>query len=103
MLYSNITYDWCKTIAYEVLRDCIININLGCMDLEAYLNDPEALERASEGFSRRSNGVLKGAIGATDGWLVNITRPCRRLDKVGNVVGFFFSQRFLCSQRTMHG
>ena len=59
------------------------------MDLEVYLNDPESLARVSEGFSRRSNGVLKGAIGIIDGWLVKITRTCWRLDKVRNVVGFF--------------
>ena len=31
--------------------------------------------KCSNGFSKRSNGILKGAIGTLDGWLVRIQRP----------------------------
>ena len=48
----------------------------------------------SERFSKRSNGVLKGAIGALDGWLVRIQRPSYYFDKIVNPVAFFSRKGF---------
>ena len=45
------------------------------MDIIEYINDDEAMSKVALGFSKRSNGVLRGAIGAIDGWLVKIQRP----------------------------
>ena len=59
------------------------------MDAEAYLSNPEELERVSKGFSTRSNGVIKGAIGAIDGWLVKIVKPSTRLDNLKMLQVFF--------------
>ena len=53
-----------------------------------YLINIEAMNRVSCGFSRRSNGVLKGCIGAIDGWLVKI-RPNSWLDGAINPVPFY--------------
>ena len=39
-----------------------------------YIFDVGAMEKVSNGFACRSNGNLKGAIGAIDGWLVRIIR-----------------------------
>ena len=80
----------------------IVSPNLGGMNIKEYLSNPEELQRVSAGFAKRSNGVLRGAIGVMDGWLVKIVRPSWRLDKIRNVVGFF-SQRVLCIECTMHG
>ena len=48
----------------------------------------------SNGFSKRSNGVLVGAIGAIDGWLVRIQRPSFRSDRIINPVSFFSRKGF---------
>ena len=40
-----------------------------------YLGNRDAMARVSAGFSLMSNGVLKGAIGVLDDWLVRIVRP----------------------------
>ena len=66
---------YCKEFMNHVLLNWIIRPNLGRMDIETYLSNPEELERVSKGFSIRLNGVLKGAIGAVDGWLVKIVKP----------------------------
>ena len=58
---------WCKDIFYQVLSQWIVDTNLGGMDMDAYLSNPEELERMSNGFARRSNGVLRGSIDTIDG------------------------------------
>lgn len=37
-----------------------------------YLGNKAAMTRVSQGFSIRSNGVLKEAIGALDGFIVHV-------------------------------
>ena len=71
----DISDKWCRHIFIHVLKEWIIDINLGEMDITSYLTDENELNRVSVGFSKRSNGVLIGAIGAIDGWLVKIKRP----------------------------
>ena len=51
---------------YEVINKWIIGANIGNVDMDAYLADENAKASVSEGFSRSSNGVLTGAIGAID-------------------------------------
>ena len=58
----------------HLLLNWIIKPNLGGMDIEAYLSNLEDLERVSKVSSTRSNGKLKGVIGAIDGWIVNIVK-----------------------------
>ena len=74
---------------YEVLEYWIVSPNLGGMNTKEYLSNPEELRRVSAGFAKISNGVLWGAIGAMDGWLVKIVRPSWHLDKIRNVMVFF--------------
>ena len=57
----------CKVIFTQVLRDWIIKPNLGKINMEAYLRDITTMKVVSNGFARRSNGLLQGAIGAIDG------------------------------------
>ena len=45
------------------------------MDVKRYLSNQNELERMSQGFPIRSNGVLKGDIGVMDKWLVKIVTP----------------------------
>ena len=71
----DISDKWCRHIFIHVLKEWIIDINLGEMDITSYLTDEKELNRVSVGFSKRSNGVLIGAIGAIDGWFVKIKRP----------------------------
>ena len=58
-----------------------------------YLGDKQAMSKVSAGFAKRSNGVLIGAIGAIDGWLVRIVRPGWR-DLIVNHVPFFSRKGF---------
>ena len=51
------------------------------------------MENGSKGFAKRSNGVLVGAIGAIDGWLVRIVRPGFK-DSIMNPVAFFSRKGF---------
>ena len=64
-------------VMYHVLTDWVKQPNLGGTNINKYLNDLHA-----SGFSKRSDGVLKGAIGAIDGWLVRIRRPTWFLDHI---------------------
>ena len=53
------------------------------------------MKKVAVGFSKRSNGVLRGAIGAFDGWLVKITRPIVNRDNVCNPASFFSRKVFM--------
>ena len=78
-----------NTILYKVLLHWIIKLNIGKMDIMKYVGDKEAMKRVSDGFSRQSNGGLKGDIGAINGWLVNIQRPTFWYDSLTNPVSFY--------------
>ena len=59
-----------------------------------YLGNKEAMSKVSAGFSKRPLGVLKGAIGTIDGWLVRIVRPSYSRDGLRNIVSFFSRKGF---------
>ena len=52
----------------------IIPSDIEMINITKYLGDDMAMERVSIGFSKRSTGVLKGAIGALNGWSASIIR-----------------------------
>ena len=52
------------------------------------LGDDKRMAEVSEEFSKRSNGILKGAIGDSDVWIVCIVFPDFR-DKIMNPISFF--------------
>ena len=79
----------------EVIREWIIKPNIGNINILEYLNDEEAMDEVSDGFSRRSSGILRGAIGAIDGWLVKIRRPNSYHDGMTNAVPFFSGKDFM--------
>ena len=84
----------CKIIMYEVLEQWINNSGIGGIDIQSYLNDEVTLAKVSEGFSVRSDGVLKGAIGAIDGWLVKIQKPSWRYDRIKNSLSIYSRKGF---------
>ena len=92
----------CNLIMFEVLSKWIIHPKIGGIDFYRFINDNEAMRKVSDGFSKRSNGVLKGVIGALDGWLVRIERPSLWKDGIKNVTSFFFKKRILCVKCTMY-
>ena len=59
--------DHCNKIMYDVLMLWIIKPDIGDLNMIKYLGDKQAMSKVSAGFSKRSNGVLIGAIGAIDG------------------------------------
>ena len=75
-------------IIYYVLIDWVKQPNLGGINMNKYLNDVHDMASISSGFSKRSDGVLKGAIGAIDGWLVPIHRPTWFLDHIFSPITF---------------
>ena len=93
-LIFDISSNWCLVILYEVLQEWLVDTKIGGIDIKSYLNNEDAMAAVSEGFSKRSNGVLKGAIGALDGWLVRIQRPSYYFDKITNPVAFFSRKGF---------
>ena len=93
-LIFDISSNYCKTIMYEVIEEWIIPSKIGDINMNAYMEDEEAVSRVSKGFSQRLNGVLTGAIGAIDGWLVKIIRPSWRFNRVRNTIAFFHCKGF---------
>ena len=90
----DITPNHCNKIMLYVLLQWINKTEIGKINMYDYLADDRAMEKCSEGFSIRSNGVLKGAIGALDGWLVRIQRPSFFRDHVLNFTSFFSRKGF---------
>ena len=84
----------CQQILHDVLLHWIIETDIGNINMTKYLNDDDAMARVSAGFSQRSKGVLKGAIGAIDGWLVCIVSPTFRVDGIKNIISFFSRKGF---------
>ena len=79
-------YETGFTYSYEIFHHAIANwINnnkLVNINGEEYLNDEKRMVKVAHDFEIGSNGVLKGVIGAVDGWLVKIHGPTKRRDKV---------------------
>ena len=90
----DVHFDHCKRILHEVLVHWVIATGIGDLNMVKYLGDKEAMARVSAGFSLRSNGVLKGAIGALDGWLVRIVRPSWFRHAIKNPTTFFSRKGF---------
>ena len=90
----DISYKHCEKIFYHVLLSWIINTGIGKIDMENYLDDLAEMKSVSHGFSKRSNGILKGAVGAIDGWLVRIGKPSMYRDGMKNPTSFFSRKGF---------
>ena len=83
----------CRKIMFDVLQEWVIAGNIGDLNMTKYLGDEMAMAKVSHGFSKRSRGIFKGAIGALDGWVVRIVRPGWR-DKIKNPMSFFSRKGF---------
>ena len=93
----DISYKHCEKIFYDVLLHWIINTGIGSINMENYLDDLEEMKTVSHGFSKRSNGILKGAIGAIDGWLVRISKPSMQRDGQKNPTSIFLERGSMLS------
>ena len=93
-LIFDITSKSCERIMYEVLDHWIIRTSIGKIDMKDYLNDISEMKFVSNGFSKRSNGLLTGAIGAIDGWLVRIGKPSMHKDGQKNATSFYSRKGF---------
>ena len=90
----DVSHRWCQCIMIEVLEFWVVDLNLGKLNMKGYLSDKEAMNRVSDGFSIRLSGILKGAIGAIDGWLVKIKQPSFFQDDIRNIIAFFSRKGF---------
>ena len=80
---------------HDVLLNWVVINGIGDLNMKKYIDDKDAMEKISRGFVKISNGVLKGAIGIIDGWLVCILYPSRIRDGVRNPTIFFSRRGFL--------
>ena len=82
-------YEVGMTYAYEIFHDVVHNwisdYRLVDINGEDYLNDDIRMAKVANDFANGSKGLLKGTIGALDGWLVKIKRPTKKRDKVSNL------------------
>ena len=75
----------CLILVYNILLKWIIKIDIGNIHADSYLSDIGDMTKASNGFSHRSNGLLKGFIGEIDGWLVRIVKPILLRDGIKSI------------------
>ena len=85
---------------FHVLQDWIIKHNICNINMVKYLGDKKCMGKVSDGVSKRSGGIFKGAICALDGWVVRIVRPGWR-DRIYNPM-IFFKEGVLCSQCSVY-
>ena len=57
----------CKSILNKVLLKWIICTGIGDLNIVTYIGDKDAMAKVILRFSKQSNSILKGAIGAFDG------------------------------------
>lgn len=88
-------YERSSSYAYEithlVIKNWILDDRLVQINGTDYMTDEDRLRDVSLQFSRASNGLINGCIGAIDGWIVKIKRPTKA-DGVNNP-GSFFSRK----------
>ena len=84
----------CTKIFQDVLKSWIIDTGIGGFDLNSYFFNDDLMKIIAQGFSVRSSGIVYGAIGALDGWIVQITKPSWRYDFLQNISGFFSRKGF---------
>ena len=83
----------CRKIMFDVLQNWVIKGDIGDLKMLEYLGDERAMAKVSHGFAKRSGGILVGAIGALDGWVVRIVRP-GWIDAIKNPMSFFSRKGF---------
>ena len=85
----DVSFKHCNKIMYLVLSKWINKTKIGGIDMYKYLDDDAAMQKVSNGFSKRSDGLFQGSIGALDCWLVRIVCPSYWRDGYKNITGFF--------------
>ena len=75
----------CLILVYNILLKWIIKIDIGNIHADSYLSDIGDMTKVSNGFSHRSNGLLKSFIGEIDGWLVRIVKPILMRDGIKSI------------------
>ena len=89
------------TYGYKKIHDVVHNWmnddRLANINGEDYLNDNIRMEKVGNDFATGSKGLLKGTIGALDGWLVKIKRPTKIRDKVSksSLLSFVINNDYL--------
>ena len=89
LLEVGFTYSY--EIFHHVVSQWINDNNLVNISGEDYLQDDDRMAAVAAEFCRKSNGLIRGSIGAVDGWLVRIRKPQER-DGIRNP-GSFFSRK----------
>lgn len=80
-------------IFHDVIKDWILDDRLVQINGIDYCCDENRMAQVALEFSRSSNGVINGCIGALDGWIVKIQRPSKK-DNVRNPSSFYSRKGF---------
>jgi hypothetical protein len=88
------SFSYCYKIFHYVIQNWINNDNFIKINGADYLNDEDRMKKVACEFSRASNGLFSGAIGAIDGWLVRIKKPTWKRDKVKNAASYYSRKGF---------
>lgn len=81
-------------IFHDVIEKWILDDRLVKISGIDYCSDIDRMEKVAFEFSRGSNGVINGCIGAIDGWIVKIIKPSKTRDGVKNPASFFSRKGF---------
>ena len=92
-LFFEVSFNHAHKIFKDVVQDWIRHPSFGPIKGIQYCRDDAEMRAVALQFAQSSRGVINGCIGALDGWLVKIKKPCRR-DGVENPQSFYSRKGF---------
>ena len=93
LLYE-MSFSYTYEIFHHVVKNWINNDKLVKISGKDFFDDENKLKESATEFARKSNGLMWGAVGALDGWLVKIRQPSKIRDRVKNPASFFSRKGF---------
>ncbi len=81
LLYE-VSFSYSYSIFHYVINNWINDEKFVSINGDQYLKDDALMSKVANDFAIGSNGLIKGAIGAIDGWLVRIKKPKVDIDQV---------------------
>ena len=92
-LFFEVSFNHSHKIFKEVINNWIRHDKFYPINGIEYCENDAKMQAVALQFSQSSRGVIIGCIGALDGWLVKIKKPCRR-DGVDNPQSFYSQKGF---------
>lgn len=92
-LFFEVSFNHAHKIFKEVIVNWIRHPSFGPINGIEYCCNDAQMNAVALQFTQSSRGVINGCIGALDGWLVKIKKPCKR-DGVQNPQSFYSRKGF---------